>query len=680
MIEGKLIIRNVRKNIQDYMIYFLTLTVSVSMFYAFNSIQTQPALNDLDTTKQMLSDQLGILLSVLSVVVAIVLAFLILYANQFLLKRRKKELGIYTLLGMEKGKISKIFAGETLCVGILSLVFGIILGLLLSQGLSIFSLRLFAIDMNKFQIVFSISALKKTISCFVLIFLIVMIFNVRTVSSVRLIDLLTAGRKNEVMALRNKAAGISLAALSILCIVSSGVIIQHYGILPSRENSWFQIAVVLLAAGTALFFFSVSAVLLTAIQANRKIYLKGLNTFLSRQIGSKVQTDFMTMSIVCALLTISICGISVGISSALTMNETSKAALPYDLNVVADIDVAGETDIAAYLKSRDVDMGIYADSLAQISLYEAEITYGDLFEGQDLNLWHIDENIPEMGVSVVSISDFNRALAAQGKSPINLADNEFLLNCNYKGTLQYIDSFLQSCTEIDMNGTILQLGGKKPLGETVLMTSVGNNDRGTFIVPDHIAASLAKDMNILLVQYKPGINTDEILQKMIPIGLEWETEGYRYTEKNMLSSMYYGSCALLVFLCCYIGLVFLLICAALLSLKQLTETADNIYRYGLLQKLGTDSRLLFGALFKQIAIFFASPLLLAGMFSVFGIGKITAIVEEFLNMHISTNIGITVLMFLIVYGGYFIATYLSCKHMVMEKQISANCMDLAGVR
>ena len=639
---GKLIIRNVRKNIQDYMIYFLTLTVSVSMFYAFNSIQTQPALNDLDATKQLLSDQLGILLSALSVVVAVVLAFLILYANQFLLKRRKKELGIYILLGMEKGKISRIFAGETLCVGILSLVFGLILGLLLSQGLSIFSLRLFAIDMSKFQIVFSMS---------------------------ELIDLLTASRKNEVMALRNKAAGISLAALSILCIVSSGVIIQHYGILPSRENSWFQIAVVLLAAGTALFFFSVSAVLLTVIQANRKIYLKGLNTFLSRQIGSKVQTDFMTMSVVCALLTISICGISVGISSALTMNETSKAALPYDLNVVADIDVAGETDIAAYLKSRDVGLGIYADSITQISLYEAEITYGDLFEGQDLNLWHIDEDIPEVGVSVVSISDFNRALAAQGKAPVNLADNEFLLNCNYKGTLQYIDSFLQSCTEIDLNGTILQPGGRKPLGETVLMTSVGNNDRGTFIVPDHVAASLAKDINILLVQYKPGINTDEILQKMIPIGLEWETQGYRYTEKIMLSSMYYGSCALLVFLCCYIGLVFLLICAALLSLKQLTETADNIYRYGLLQKLGTDSRLLFGALFKQIAIFFVVPLLLAGMFSAFGIGKITAIVEEFLNMHISTNIGVTVLMFLIVYGGYFIATYLSCKHMVMEKQI-----------
>lgn len=667
--EGKLIFRNVRKNLQDYMIYFLTLMISVSMFYAFNSVQTQPALKDLDATKQLLSDQLGILLSTLSVVVAIVLAFLILYANQFLLRRRKKELGIYTLLGMEKGRISRIFAGETLCVGLLSLVSGLILGLFLSQGLSIFSLRLFAIDMSNFQVVFSVSALKKTIVCFALIFLIVMIFNVRTVSSVKLVDLLIASRKNEDRHIKNKTAQIGIAVFSVICMVSSGAIIQHYGILPSRENPWFQIAIILLSVGTVLFFFSISTASLTAIQADRNFYLKGLNTFFIRQIGSKIQTDFLTMSVVCGLLTVSICGLSVGISSALTMNEAARLALPYDLNVVADIDVSGETDIASYLKSRDADMDLYAENVIQISLYEAEITYGSLFEGQELNLWHIDSEIPQMGVCVISVSDFNRALAVQGKPPIELADNEFLLNCNYKGTMQYIDTFLQSGKEIVLGGSALQSGRDKPLTETYWMTSVGNNDRGTFIVPDYITSSLKKDVNILLVQYKPGTNTDEVLQKMIPIGLEWETEGYRYTEKNMMSSMYYGSCALLVFLCCYIGLVFLLICAALLSLKQLTETADNIYRYGLLQKLGTDSQLLCGALFKQIAIFFVAPLLLAGIFSAFGTSKITAVVEEFLNMHIATNIGGTVLMFLIVYGGYFIATYLSCKHMVMENQI-----------
>ncbi|MCM1127086.1 MAG: ABC transporter permease [Lachnospiraceae bacterium] len=578
---------------------------------------------------------------------------------------------------MEKGKISQIFAGETLCVGVISLVSGLLLGLLLSQGLSIFSLRLFAIDMSHFQIVFSMSAFKKTIGCFALIFLIVMVFNVRTISSVKLIDLLTASRKNEGnhtkkrpgARLRDSLCKLGLTILSVICIVSSGAIIQHYGILPSRENSWFQTAVILLAVGTILFFFSISTVVLTAIQADRNLYLKGLNTFLSRQIGSKIQTNFLTMSIVCGLLTISICSLSVGISSALTMNETSKAVLPYDLNVVADIDVSGETDIASYLKTKGVNMDIYAENTAQISLYETNITYGSLFEGQELNLWNIDNEIPGIEVSAISVSDFNKALALQGKAPVELANNEFLLNCNYKGTMQYIDAFLQSGKEVVWDGTVLQPGRDKPLTETYLMTSVGNNDRGTLIVPDHVAISLMKDANILLVQYKPSTNTDEVLQKMIPIGLEWETEGYRYTEKTMLSGMYYGSCALLVFLCCYIGLVFLLICTALLSLKQLTETADNIYRYGLLQKLGADSRLIFGALFKQIAIFFVIPLLLAGIYSAFGIRKITAIVEEFLNMHISTNIGVTVLMFLIVYGGYFIATYLSCKHMVMEKQV-----------
>lgn len=668
MTGGKLIFRNVRKNMQDYLIYFLTLMISVSMFYAFNSIQTQPALQDLDATKQLLSDQLGILLSALSVVVAIVLAFLILYANQFLLKRRKKELGIYTLLGMEKGKISRIFAGETLCVGTISLVLGLVFGFLLSQGLSLFALRLFAVDMSEFQIVFSMSALKKTIGCFALIFLIVMLFNVRTVSTVKLIDLLTANRKNESMALKNRTAQIALTLLSVSCIIFSGVIIQRYGILPSRENYWFQIALVLLAIGTTLFFFSVSALSLTIIQSKETLYLKGLNAFLSRQIGSKIQTDFLTMSVVCGLLTISICGISVGMSSALTMNEAAKAALPFDLNVVADVDVSGDTNITAYLNSKDVDIDNYAERTAQISLYKSEITYSNLFEGQNVDLWPIDAPIPQLGVNTISISDFNRSLAAQGKEPVKLEDDEFLLNCNYKGTLQYIDTFLQSGEEIILNDTVLHSQRKQPLQETYYMTSVGNNDRGTFIVPDHVAASLKKELNILLVQYKTGVNTDEILQKMIPIGLEWETEGYRYSEKIMMSSMYYGSCALIVFLCSYIGLVFLLICAALLSLKQLTETTDNIYRYGLLQKLGADNRLLLKVLFKQISIFFIAPLLLAGIFSAFGIGEITKIVEEFLNMHISTNIWVTVLVFLIVYGGYFIATCLSCKHIVIEKQ------------
>lgn len=667
MTSVKLILRNVQKNMRDYFIYFLTLMIAVSMFYAFNSIQSQPALHDLDATKQLLSNQLGILLSTLSVVVAVVLAFLILYANQFLLKRRKKELGIYTLLGMDKRRIAVIFVGETFCVGVISLICGILLGLLLSQGISLFSLRLFAVDMSEFQIIFSLSALQKTVGCFALIFFIVMLFNAKTISSMKLIDLLTASRKNECLRVKSKFTSIILLVLSFSCIILSGVIFQRNGILPAKDNPAFQIAAVLLVVGTVIFFHSISAVLLSAVQANRKIYLKGLNTFLARQVGSKLRTDFLVLSIVCGLLTVAICGISVGISSATTMNEASKAALPFDLNVFADTDISGETDIAAYLKSRDVDMEVYAQAMTQISLYEADMTYGELFEGQNVDLWPIDKNIPATGISVISITDFNRSLSLQGKPEYTLGENEFLINCNYKGTRRFVETFLENHKQMEIGTYRLQSASDKVLSETYWMSSVGNNDRGTLIVPDNIAKTCQKDGNILLVLYKSDTNSDEVLKKMVPIGLEWETEGYRYTEKTMLNGMYYGMGGLMVFLCCYIGFIFMLICAALLSVKQLTETADNIYRYGLLQKLGTDGSLLDKTLFKQVAVFFFAPLLLASVYSAFAIGKVNALVEDFMNMHIASHLGVTIVSFLIVYGGYFLATYLTCKRMVQEK-------------
>ncbi|MCM1045090.1 MAG: ABC transporter permease [Candidatus Gastranaerophilales bacterium] len=663
----RLIFRNTRKNIKDYLVYFLTLMIAVSMFYAFNSVQTQPALHELDATKQLLSDQLGILLSALSVIVAVALAFLILYANQFLLKRRKKELGIYTLLGMEKRKIAGIFAGETLCVGFLSLVCGLVFGFLLSQGVSLFSLRLFAVDTAKFQMVFSVSAWKKTVGCFALIFLIVMLFNVRTVAGVKLIDLLTDHRKNDVLAIKNKAISVLLLILSIVSLAVSGALLEQNGILPSRENAWFQIAALCWAVGTILFFYSVSAVLLAVVKENRKVYLRGLNTFLTRQIGSKIRMDFAVLSLVCGLLTVAIGGISVGISSAVTMNEASKAALPFDLNVLAQTDICGETDIVSYLKTRNVDMDEYAEKMEQISLYEADVTYGSLFDGQNVDLWHIDTEIPEMGVTVISITDFNRSLAMQGRQEYSLDGNTFLINCNYEGTRRYIEKFLENHKQIEVGGFTLEAALDKVLSETYWMTSVGNNDRGTLIVPDEVAAVCHKEANVLLVLYGEMTDSDEVLQKMIPIGLEWETEGYRYSEKVMLNGMYYGVGALMVFLCCYIGLVFLLICAALLSLKQLTETADNIYRYGLLQKLGADDAMLYKTLFKQVSVFFLAPLLSAGIFSTFGIGKVSAVMEDFMNMHISTHLGMTVSMLLIVYGGYFLATYFACKRMVQEK-------------
>ena len=667
MTSCKLIIKNVRKNIRDYLIYFLTLMISVSVFYAFNSISDQPAFSKMGMTKTLLYDQLGILLSTLTVLIAVVLAFLIIYANLFLLKRRKKELGIYMVLGMKKGRISRIFAGETFCVGVIALVAGLCLGIALSQGISLVALKLFAIELSKFRLVFSVGAFQKTASCFAVIFLLVMTFNVWSVSSVQLIDLLTAGRKNETSQNRSRLLPVLLFLVSLACILSSGVMFYRNGILPSRENRSFQVAGILLAAGTFLFFYSLSTVLVQVLRANSNVYLRGLNTFLVRQIGSKIRTNVFLMTIVCGLLTVTICAVSVGVSTALAMNELSGSATPYDLNVLSNVSMDGDSSILEYLASKDADLSGYAENMEQISIYEADFTYGSLFEGQNVELWPIDEGISDSGVSVLAVSDFNRALKMQGKEPVALTENQYLLNCNYKGTFQYVEKALESHVDLVLAGIPLQRASDTVLEETYFMTSVGNNDRGTLIVPDAVAHSLTKDVNVLLVQYRPDADSDAVLQKMIPIGLD-DTHGYRYAEKNMMYDMFYGLNALVSFLCCYVGLIFLLICAALLALKQLTETTDNIYRYGLLQKLGAKKEQINRALLSQTAIFFAAPLAVAGIFSAVLMGKAMEIVEEFMNIHISTNMVFTVVLFLVVYGGYFLATYLSCKRMVVEHQ------------
>lgn len=665
MTSFKLILKNVRKNIRDYLIYFLTLTLSVSLFYAFNSISDQPAFSEMGMTRTVLYEQLGIIISSLSIVIAIVLAFLIIYANQFLLKRRKKELGIYMILGMKKGRISRIFAGETLCVGIISLMAGLLLGFVFSQGISIIALKLFAIDLNKFRLVFSVSAFQQTILCFAIIFGIEMFFNVWSVSCVKLIDLLTASRKNENIHSGKQPILFFLFILSLLFIGVSGILFQKHGIMPSRENISFQIAGGALVIGTFLLFYSLSTVLIQAAKAQKGFYLKGLNTFLVSQIGSKLQTNYFIMAIICILLTVTIGSVSIGASTALTMNELAKAATPYDLNILSDVEIDGDGSIEDYLASCDIQMTNYAEKMEQISIYESDITYADLFEGQDINLWKIDENIPDMAVSVVSVSDFNRVLVMQGEAPLILEKNQYLLNCNYEGTYQYIVNALDNHPQLSINGIPLQRASDNVLQETYMMTSVGNNDRGTLIVPDDVAAVLEKDVNVLVVQYRPDTNSDEVLQKMIPLGLD-ESHGYRYAEKNMMYDMFYGINALVSFLCCYIGLVFLLICAALLALKQLTETTDNIYRYGLLQRLGARHGRISRNLFIQIAVFFGIPLFVAGIYSTLLMSKAMELVEEFMNIHIATNIGITLIFFLVVYGTYFLATFFSCNRMITE--------------
>ena len=214
----KIAIKNVKRSFKDYIVYFLTLMLSVSIFFVFNSIDSpSPALAISDSQRQLM-DFFGKAISVLSIFISIVLGFLIVYANGFMIKRRKKEFGTYLLLGMSKKKVSLILTIETLIVGLSSLVSGLIVGTFASQFMTNLIAKQLEIRLDKFLFTFSFSTCIETIISFGIIFLSVMVFNILSLSRCKLINLLYASKFNQKLKIKKLWLTVTLFIISIIKI------------------------------------------------------------------------------------------------------------------------------------------------------------------------------------------------------------------------------------------------------------------------------------------------------------------------------------------------------------------------------------------------------------------------------------------------------------------------------
>lgn len=665
----KIIWNNVRKNFKDYSIYFLTLMIAVALFYAFNSLGSQSAFKSAtsDATDSM-SKQLISMLSILSKFIAVILAFLIIYANNFLLKRRKKELGIYMLLGMENRRISSVFVGETILIGIISFFTGIVVGCVLSQGISAIALKMFAIDLSQYRFVFSVSSLINTMICFSIIFFVVILFNVRTVAKVKLIDLLNAGRKNEDLVIKSKKALISILVLGILMLATVGFLVyKKNGISPNSPT--FAISFLLAILGTGCIIYSFSGVLLYMLQKNINWYFKDVNVFLIRQISAKIQTNYLTITIVCLLLAATICIVSTGMGMALTLNSNAKEATPYDVVVLQDLEneklSPGET-IQDYLTKQGIDLNQYLETQLEVSVYEDEaFKYDQIIEDTD-KLWDVDADLPSKKVSIISISDFNKVLKSQGKEEIELEEGTYLLNCEYQGTKKILQSFVENNGTINVGDIKLKPAQEQIYGEIYYLSAVGDNDHGTIIVPDSVVKNLSKICVLLDGTLKRDSSEQEFDNKLVSLMGDPKSP-YQFLTKTIICDAYYGVFAMAAFVCCYLGIIFLIICVAILSLQQLTETFDNVYRYNLLQKLGVEKKVCNYTILKQIAIYFGAPLILASAYAIAGLPKIISKISISLGLNIGANVEITVILLVVIYGGYFVVTYLSCRNMIAGK-------------
>ena len=693
----KLSIQNMKKSIKDYAIYFLTLVLGVAIFYMFNSLDSQEAMLQVSESTHEMITLLISMLGFVSAFVAVVLGLLIVYANNFLINRRKKEFGIYMTLGMGKRQISKIILMETIFVGIISLIGGLIIGIFASQFMSILVAKMFEADMSEFQFVFSKDACIKTCIYFAVMYIAVMIFNTFTVSRYKLINLLNASKKNEKVKIRNPFLAI------LVFIIGASILGYAYYIVAVKTNTLKVekdlIKPILMGiVGTVAVFWSLSGFILTTIQKMKNVYLKETNMFVLRQINNKINTTVVSMSVICIMLFMTITILSSSLALRNTMQREMTEMTPVDLNLekyanlpevyknaygkeVVTTEEQREDSrllISETLKNNGLDMNVLKD-IVEIPIYAIDELTIEKFLGNKFE--EIEKEYPFLIYSsrekIVKISDYNKIAELYGIEKYSLNDDEYIMICEFDSQVQIRNRALA-----DGNNT-LEIAGNKykskysECKDGFIDMSTSHTNIGFLVVPD--SCNLTEEMKekyFLAANY--NATTDEEKEEIEKIFTERDSSLIQNLDqkgiqldgmtKISLIESSLGITTIIIFIAIYLGLIFLIASSVILALKQLTDSSDNKQRYTILRKIGCDGKMINKALFRQIGIFFGMPLILAVIHSIFGIKFALNLLSGIAKAsELLPSIIVTIIIMGTIYGSYFLATYFGSKNIIKEE-------------
>ena len=677
----KLSLKNISKSIKDYAIYFFTLILGVAIFYVFNAIDDQSVMMKVSSTTAEIIKLMTNVLSGVSVFVSIILAFLIVYASRFLIKRRNKEFGVYLTLGMSKKKISLILFIETLIIGIVSLVVGLGIGFLLSQLMSILVANMFEADLTRFQFVFSPNACIKTLIYFSIMYFVVMIFNTINISKCKLIDLMHSNKKSEKIKLKNPL--FCTIVFIISCIALGFAYYQVTGGIEkmTNANSIF-VPIGVGAISTFFVFWSLSGLLLKIFISMKNTYYKGLNSFTLRQFSSKINTMTFSVTIICLMLFITICVLSSALSMKNSLNKNFIDFSPRDIELSKRCNVNQEesdiTDIQKenlklsfeeVFKKFGFDFNSNLKNIVNFSLYyddnvTLKSTLGSYYE-------IANKQYPFLNYSdyiiLVKNSDYNNIADSFHLEKVKLEDNEYVVVGNYSSIINIKNEALERNTKITINQKDYYPKYKKAINGFYEMGSQ-EAEVGFIVLPDNALKDEQKIRNQIIADYNGNPDDIESTINSITKNNQFYIDyGITINTKKDIREASIGLGAVVTFLGLYLGIIFLISCAAILALKELSESSDNVEKFKMLRRIGVDEAMINKALFRQIGIFFMFPLILASIHSVFGIMFCNNILKTMgVNFNLKSVI-ITALFIIFIYGGYFLVTYICSKNIIKEK-------------
>jgi len=693
----KLSIKNMKKSFKDYTIYFLTLVLGVAIFYMFNSLDSQQAMLEVSQSTRDIIKLMISLLGMVSIFIAIVLGFLIVYANNFLINRRKREFGIYMTLGMGRGQISKIILIETILIGIISLIVGILIGIFASQFMSILVAKLFEADMSEFKFVFSKEACIKTCIYFAVMYLAVIIFNTITISKYKLINLLTAVKKNEKVKIKNPVISIIIFLISAI-ILGYAYYLVTGGIYELNTADKALKPIVMGIVGTIGVFWSLSGFILRVIQSRKKIYLKGTNMFVLRQLNNKINTTVISMTVICLMLFMTISVLSSSLSIQTSLDSELEEMTPVDVNLYKAANLpeshenpyTGEIEyytdeqredskmpVSYTLQTNGYDMNKLKD-VVEIPIYAIpqwtwEYSLGNYYETAKIQFPALAYGTSEM---IVKVSDYNKIANIYSQEQYTLNNDEYIVLCDFDNMKEIRNSALKESSNIEINGKTYHAKYDE-CKSGFIEISTSHTNTGIILVPDNFDLKeewkeeyfLVANFNCETEEEKVELNKDfadgnsnYLIENLSEKGIELDG-----MTKISIMEASKGLTTIIIFIAIYLGITFLIASAAILALKQLTESSDNKQRYTILRKIGCDEKMINKALFMQIFIFFMLPLVFAIIHSIFGIKFILSILAVLATPEeLLPSILATALIIGAIYGLYFLATYIGSKNIIKD--------------
>lgn len=676
---------NAKKSLKDYLIYFITITICVSMFYAITSLSSSSY--ELITEKSYNFRNLKLILEYSTYIITAILVVLIAYVNRYMIRRRQREFATYILLGAEQKSVALMFFIETLVIGIVAIVAGIFIGTLFSQVITAIVL-ISAKQEVVLNLKLYMDTVRNTFAFLISMFCIIGLYNIIVLRKIKLIDMLNADKQVEFQFKRSGKVYCIIFILSIVAYLVCGFC--TYKLLNTKDYYAVQslifigISLLTFIIGTYAFFYSISYIIIHIKDRFINFKYEGTNLFLLGTLVAKIKSAPILMA------TISITFLGAVISFIITLVMAEWALGYLEMRVPFDVEIRNNYSHSFITEARISDANkLPSLDYSEVVDYLNEKGY-DVNDYCEVKKYFINEeeyyNVDQKNISLIGIrlSDFNKMRRMLGYEEISLKDNEFTTQWYSVVTDEEINSFLKANSTLNINDITLKISKnstfKESIGEGIYGAYVDN----IIILPDKVCDELPFIESNFLANINNKMSYEEANDFQNNYVYQWFrknnedfVEEYskdddvlysvlstriQLSERNNILNVTLAMRILGI----YLGVVLLMISLTILSLSQLTDSIEHKDRFKVIKRLGVEAYEINKIILKQISVYFIIPIAIAMIGVVTFIYNYYIVYKNIINTYIGNEVFILTIIFGVIlmigiYLCYFVGTYYSFK-------------------